>query len=127
MNTQAINPSVENQAPVSLKNKTARTFAEIEAHAAFREGFPQIMAPRSHYKFLMRLGRVIPSDKAQAKYFLSEGLCLDMFTGVDARYIHEMMKEQGLEALFVFTKNKQFIRLVNDYDFRSALKSKYGL
>jgi hypothetical protein len=127
MNTQEINTSLADQATVNIYRRTVRTFAEMEAHPAFSEGFIQLQKPRSHYKFLMDLGRVIPSDKAQAKYYLSSGRCIGLIQGADARYIHELMQEQGMEALFVFTKNKRFMRLVNNEDFCKALKLKYSI
>ncbi len=82
---------------------------------------------RSHYKFLMRLGRVFPTTKAQAKYFLSEGVCLDVLNCRDVEIIEELLNKHGFIGDYKYTKSEQWVRLQNDSDLHEALKKEYKI
>lgn len=82
---------------------------------------------RSHYKFLMRLGRVFPKTKAQAKYFITEGICLDVLNSDDVETVETMLKKHGYEGNYKFTKSKTRVRIQNNIDLHEALKKEYSL
>lgn len=82
---------------------------------------------RSHYKFIMRLGRVFPTTKAQAKYFITEGISIDVLNGDDVETVETMLNKHGFEGEFVFTKSKTWVRLQNQSDLHEALKKEYSL
>ena len=82
---------------------------------------------RSHYKFLMRLGRVFPTTKAQAKYFISEGICLDVLNYDDVQIVEEVLNRHGFSGSYKYTKSEQWVRLQNDSDLHEALKKEYKI
>lgn len=84
-------------------------------------------APKSHYKFLMGLGRVFPCSPAQAKYFIKEGVCIDVLNSKDVDIIESLMNKHGLEGDYKYTKSKTWVRLQNNTDFHNALKLEYSL
>jgi ATP-dependent helicase/DNAse subunit B len=83
--------------------------------------------PKSHYKFIMSLGRVFPQNYAQAKSFLTEGRCFDVLNSKDVDIIESLMNKHGLEGDYKYTKSKTWVRLQNNTDFHNALKLEYSL
>ena len=81
----------------------------------------------SHYKLLMRLGRCFPSTKAQAKYFVSSGVCLDVLNGNDVEIVESMLNKHGFIGDYKFTKSKTWVRLQNSHDLRKAIKAEFGI
>lgn len=81
----------------------------------------------SHYKFLMRLGRVLPSTKAQAKYFISQGVCLDVLNGDDVEKVESILNRNGFIGNYKFTKSKNWARLQNNIDLQKALKKEFDI
>ena len=79
-------------------------------------------APNSHYKMLMRIGRVFPTTKAQAIYFIQHGVCLDFLNAMDVNIVEKMLNEAGFEGLYRYTKSKTWVRLENNYDLHKAIK-----
>jgi hypothetical protein len=80
---------------------------------------------RSHYKMLMKLGRVFPGTKAQAKYFLSEGVCLDVLNIKDVEVVETMLNKHGFVGDYKYTKSKNFVRLQNNSDLSKAIKKEF--
>lgn len=80
----------------------------------------------SHYKFIMRLGRCFPSTQAQAKYFISEGICLDVLNGDDVEKVEAILNKHGFEGDYKFTKSKTWVRLQNNSDLHKALKLEFN-
>jgi hypothetical protein len=81
----------------------------------------------SHYKFTMRLGRCFPSTAAQAKYFISKGLRLDVLNGDDVEIVESILNKHGFEGNYRFTQSKTWVRLQNNSDLHTALKLEYNL
>lgn len=83
--------------------------------------------PKSHYKFLMGLGRVFPNTPTQAKYFISKGICLDVLNAKDVYLLENFLNKYGFEGKYQYTKSKQFVRLLNWHVLEQALKIAYNL
>jgi hypothetical protein len=81
----------------------------------------------SHYKFIMRLGRCFPSTKAQAKYFISQGVCLDVLNYDDVETIESILNKHGFQGDYKFTKSKTWVRLQNNIDLHRALKLEFSI
>ncbi len=81
----------------------------------------------SHYKFLMRLGKVFPSTKAQSKYFLEQQINLDVLNCEDVNVIEFLLKKHGFEGNYKLTKSKTWARLQNYNDLYTALKLEFNL
>ena len=79
----------------------------------------------SHYKFIMKIGRCLPSTKAQAKYFISEGICLDVLNADDVEKVESILNKHGFSGDYRYTKSKRFVRLQNDVDLHVALGMEY--
>lgn len=86
-----------------------------------------IYPPKSHYKFVMGLGRVFPNSIAQAKFFISKGIHLDVLNAKDVSLLENFLNKYGFEGKYKYTKSKQFVRLVNWLDLEQALKIAYNL
>jgi hypothetical protein len=86
-----------------------------------------IYPPKSHYKFTMQLGRVFPNSTAQAKFFISKGICLDVLNAKDVCLLENFLNRYNFEGKYRYTKSKQFVRLVNWLDLEQALKIAYNL
>lgn len=82
---------------------------------------------RSHYKFIMGLGRVFPSTKAQAKYFVTEGICLDVLNGDDVEIVESLLNKHGFDGEYKFTISKNWVRLQNNSDLHKALKMEFNV
>lgn len=81
----------------------------------------------SHYKFLMRLGRVFPSTKAQAKHFVSQQVSLDALNMDDVETIETLLNKHSMEGSYRYTKSKIWVRLQNYNDLYDALKLEFNL
>jgi hypothetical protein len=81
---------------------------------------------RSHYKFVMSLGRCFPSTRAQAKYFVSEGICLSVLNGDDVEKVEAILNKHGFEGDYKFTKSKTWVRLQNHNELYKALKLEFN-
>ena len=86
-----------------------------------------IYPAKSHYKSIMVLGRVFPSTPAQARFFISKGVCLDVLTRRDVEILERFLNKHGFEGKYRYTKSKLFARLQNDYDLYLALKKEFEL
>lgn len=82
---------------------------------------------KQHYKVAMSLGGVLPINKAQANYFITENCDLSVLAGVDVDVIESILNEAGLKGDYVMTKSNKWVRLKNIQDFYKALKLKYQL
>lgn len=78
-----------------------------------------------HYKAIMDFGRCFPATKAQAKYFVKSGICLDVLNNMDVEKIENVLNEAGLIGYYQYTKSKHWVRLLNNSDLHKALKLKY--
>lgn len=78
---------------------------------------------RSHYKFLMQMGRVWPTTAAQARNFTH----LDVLNADDVEVVEALMNKHGHKGEYTYTKSKQWVRINNDYALRAALKAEYSL
>ena len=79
----------------------------------------------SHYKLIMRLGRCLPSTQAQVRYFISEGISLDVLNGDDVEKVEAMLTKHGFEGNYKLTKSKTWVRLQNNSDLHKALKLEF--
>lgn len=86
-----------------------------------------IKAPRSHYKFVMSLGRVFPSTRAQAQHYIESDACFDVLNNVDVERIEALMNKYGVKGTYQYTKSKQWVRLCNNWQFCECLKKEYDL
>lgn len=84
-------------------------------------------SPKSHYKFLMGLGRVFPNTPTQAKYFISKGICLDVLNSTDVKLLEQFLNKYGFEGKYRYTKSKTFARLQNNLDLHRAIKIAFGI
>ena len=82
---------------------------------------------KSHYKFTMRIGRCFPSTKAQAKYFVSQGICLDVLNFEDVEKVESILNKHGFEGDYKYTKSKTWVRLQNFTDLHKALKKEFSV
>lgn len=79
---------------------------------------------REHYKSLLRLGKLLPTSKIQAKEFIRIGH-FDVLSLGDVEKIESLMNKHGLAGEYKYTKAKSFVRLVNINGFKNALKLEY--
>ena len=86
-----------------------------------------IYPAKSHYSFVMKLGRVFPSTKQQAKNFISKGICLDVLNFDDVETIESLLNKYGYIGEYQYTKSKQWVRLVNHCALYEALKKEYSI
>lgn len=84
-------------------------------------------ASKSHYKLLMKLGRVFPTTNAQARCFVTKGLRMDVLNMNDVEIIENLLNKHGFSGDYKFTKSKTWVRLKNNQDLISALKKEYSL
>lgn len=84
-------------------------------------------APKSHYKYVMSLGRVFPTTSAQAKYFLASGSSFDILNSKDVEIIESLLNKHGFKGNYQYTKSKTWVRLTNVCDFEKALKKEYNI
>lgn len=87
----------------------------------------KIYKPKSHYKFLMRMGRVLPTTKAQAKHFIQSKCEFGVLNSYDVGCIEAIFAECGKEGEYRYTKSRTWVRLTNIEDFYNCLKQKYNL
>ena len=95
-----------------------------------KEGFlsnVNVCPPRSHYKFLMSLGRVFPTTKAQAVTFINMGVLPDAYNMDDVEFVEKELSPYGFIGEYKYTKSRRWVRLVNLADMHNALRKKYGL
>lgn len=82
---------------------------------------------REHIEVLIRLGRIFPKTKAQAKRVYQNSVCLEVLYNYDAETLIEpLFKKHGMEGNYKLTKSKRFCRLVNFEDFKKALRLEYN-
>lgn len=84
-------------------------------------------AAKSHYKFIMRLGRCVPTTRAQAKYFILQGVVLDVLNNKDVEILETIMNKHGFAGDYKYTKSKHWVRLQNTNDLCAAIKKEYAL
>lgn len=81
---------------------------------------------KGRYKFIMGMGRCFPITKAQAKYFVKEGICLDVLNNMDVEKIEKVLNDAGFVGEYKFSKSKTWVRLQNNSDLHKAIKVKFG-
>ena len=86
-----------------------------------------LYAAKSHYKFIMKLGRVFPTTKSQAKHFISNGICLDVLNADDVAIVESILVKNGFQGDYKFTKSQNLVRLQNNFDLQKALKKEFSL
>lgn len=79
-----------------------------------------------HYTFLMKLGRVLPTTRSQAMFFVKNNLQLSVLNIVDVQRVEAILNEFGFEGEYKYTKNNRWVRLVNFEDLHKALRIKYN-
>lgn len=57
-----------------------------------------ICPPRSHYKHLMKMGRVFPSTKSQAKTFIKMGVYPDVYNMDDVEFVEKELGSCGFRG-----------------------------
>ena len=82
---------------------------------------------KSHYKQIMLLGRAFPTTATQARFFISKGICLDVLTRQDVKFLESFLNKHGFEGKYRYTKSKSFARLQNGHDLLLALKKEFEL
>mgnify|MGYP006446943669 CR=1 FL=1 len=84
-------------------------------------------AAGSHYKDVMGAGRLFPITKAQAKFFLKEGVILDVLNADDVEVVENILNKHGFSGRYKYTKSKTWVRLMNDLDLHRAIKKEFNL
>lgn len=79
-----------------------------------------------HYTYLMKLGRILPTTLAQAKFFVNNRCKLDVLNIVDVHRVEALLGEAGLEGDYRYTRNNHWVRLVNIEALYEALRKKYN-
>lgn len=80
-----------------------------------------------HYKELMVLGRILPTTRAQARYFVSNRCKFDALNNVDVERIEAIFCEFGSAGEYKYTSSRRWVRLVNIEAFYEVLRMKYNL
>lgn len=86
-----------------------------------------VYSPRQHYKQSMRIGRVFPTNKAQAAYFVSRSQSLDVLNSYDVNTVEAFLNKHGFEGNYRYTKSGNWVRLENNNVLLAALKLEYSL
>lgn len=84
---------------------------------------------RKHYKFLMSLGRVLPTTRSQAKHFLKENYSLGVLCMGDVNKIEALFARNGHagECQYRYTKNESFVRLDSVTLFEECLRKEFNI
>lgn len=85
---------------------------------------------KGRYKFLMSLGRVFPTTKAQAKEFLRLGVGFGLLTASDVRAIEALCEKYGMkdQCLYQLTGSNVYARLLSSFTvLEKALRAEYNL
>ena len=80
-----------------------------------------------HYKYLMDLCRILPTTKAQARYFVANRCKFDVLNIVDVERIESIFAEFGGTGEYKYTGSRRWVRLINIEAFYEVLKLKYNL
>lgn len=80
-----------------------------------------------HYKYLMALGRILPTNRAQARYFVANRCKFDALNIVDVERVEAIFREFGGAGAYKYTSSRRWVRLVNIEAFYEVLKIKYNL
>ena len=80
-----------------------------------------------HYKYLMDLGRILPTTKSQARYFVVNRCKFDVLNIVDVDRVEAIFSEFGGAGEYKYTDSRRWVRLVNVEAFYDVLKVKYNL
>lgn len=80
-----------------------------------------------HYKYLMDLGRILPTTKAQARHFVANRCKFDALNIVDVERVEAIFSEFGGAGEYKYTGSRRWLRLVNIEAFYEVLKMKYNL
>jgi hypothetical protein len=76
----------------------------------------------SHVSLLLSIGRCFPTCKPQAVKWTN----FDVLNFEDVQLIESLLNKHGLAGNYKSTKSGQWVRLVNEADFKSALKKEYN-
>ena len=79
----------------------------------------------SHYKFIMSMGRAIPTTKAQANFFVKNKISIDLLNSKDVDLIESMLNKHGMQGDYKFTKSKTWVRLLNNEDLHKAISLEF--
>ena len=80
-----------------------------------------------HYKYLMYLGRILPTTRAQAHHFIANRCTFDVLNIVDVERIEPIFREFGGAGEYKYSSSRKWVRLVNIEAFYEVLKLKYNL
>ena len=80
-----------------------------------------------HYKYLMGLGRILPTTRAQARYFITNRCKFDALNIVDVERIEAIFCKFGGAGEYKYTGSRRWVRLVNIEAFYEVLRMKYNL
>ena len=84
-------------------------------------------ANKQGQKFLMQLGRKLPSNLNHAKFWIKNGCVLDLIGVHDIRPFAAYCDMLGFEPTFKLTKSESFVRLENVYAFHTAIKQYFNI
>ena len=79
-----------------------------------------------HNGFSIKMGKLIPTHKAQALKVARAGVAPDVLNLNDVKLIEEVMNEFGFKGKYKYTKSKAWVRLQNYTEWHKALIMKYG-
>ena len=84
---------------------------------------------RWQYRDAMHRGHVFPMNAQQAKWFQRRDSYLDVLGMGDVEEIEKVFAEygDGESGSYQYTKNKNFVRLLNTWALQEAFKRNYGL
>ena len=80
-----------------------------------------------HYKYLMDLGCILPTTRAQARYFVANRCKFDVLNIVDVERLEGIFSKFGGAGEYKYTGSRRWVRLVNVEAFYEVLKMKYNL
>lgn len=101
---------------------------QITTEILEKVNFTSLYVPkeREHINVLIRLGRIFPTTKAQAKKVYSQSSSLEILYNSDVeKLIEPLLNKHGLKGEYKLTKSKRNCRLINFEDFRKALKIEF--
>ena len=76
--------------------------------------------------YYVDIGRVLPKKRNQCKIFYKRGI-LGQLTMADVEVIETILNKYGYEGKYTYTKNKRFVRLVNNNDLCKAFKKHFNI
>lgn len=98
-----------------------KSYNEINLPPAKHRFNTDYVAKNRHYKQLMQMGRLLPSCKSQAQFFIRFNCELDMLNAADVERIENLLNTYSYKGVYRYTRSKRWVRLINQKDLRDAI------